>query len=819
MSTRITKPLFWGATGLVLAVLFGACSTKKNRFTNRQYHRLTTKYNVLFNGKEALQMGETILAETIEDNFFELLEVEPILLKGESEESTTVVPGFDRAEEKAVKAIQKHSMNIKGVQKNDQIDAAYLVLGKARYYDRRFFPALEAFNYLLTNYARPESFVEALIWREKTNIRLYNYQSAVNNLRSLARGLIPQSKHFALANATVAQGFLKLENKDSALFYLQRAAQHAKAPKVKGRYYYITGQLFEALGQKDSAYGAYQHVVDLQKRTPRKFWINAKLNQLLIEAQQQGTDPELEMLDLVDRYDNRQFKHTIYRALGIYQLAQDNDSLAQQYLSLSQKARTLDEPTQKANYRDLADYYFENQQYLLAGAYLDSLLPLLPDASLLQKRTQRERNNLDGVVSYERQRLETDSLLRIMALDTLEQRQFFEAFLANKRAEERAAIAAQKTATGLFRGGAKNTFYFYNPLLVVEGKQYFDATWGNRPNTDNWRWSKALVGAAMATQDSLPKSQEIVLETAQSYLDRLPKTPQQKDSILQRNHNAYLQLGIIYLEKFKNPPLSQQRLDSLLPKNPKAEIQAPALYYLYKISQTSDSLRANALKRKLTILYPDSAYAQLLTNTSDSVIENNQSPKALYSGLLDLFTQDRYDELLQKIATYQVVLAPTDYAPKLALLKANTLGRLQGAEAWQKALQEVIDTYPETPIAQTAQRLQLKTQTLDAPTELKTLVAYKWIFPLQKKDSMAQALTEQLDPILAKQRFWKLTKDPFNETEEFIVVHGITSPDHIAAIKDTLSTNSNLIVDLPNFVILSKAYRQMHIDKSWKKTE
>ncbi len=166
-----------------------------------------------------------------------------------------------------------------------------------------------------------------------------------------------------------------------------------------------------------------------------------------------------------------------------------------------------------------------------------------------------------------------------------------------------------------------------------------------------------------------------------------------------------------------------------------------------------------------------------------------------------------------------MVLAPTDYAPKLALLKANTLGRLQGAEAWQKALQEVIDTYPETPIAQTAQRLQLKTQTLDTPTELKTLVAYKWIFPLQKKDSMAQALTEQLDPILAKQRFWKLTKDPFNEAEEFIVVHGITSPDRVAAIKDTLSTNSNLIVDLPNFVILSKAYRQMHIDKSWKKTE
>jgi hypothetical protein len=56
---------------------------------------------------------------------------------------------FELAETKATKAIQKHSMNIDGRERNFQIDEAYLLLGKARYYDQRFIPALDAFNYIL----------------------------------------------------------------------------------------------------------------------------------------------------------------------------------------------------------------------------------------------------------------------------------------------------------------------------------------------------------------------------------------------------------------------------------------------------------------------------------------------------------------------------------------------------------------------------------------------------------------------------------------------------------------------------------------------
>ena len=154
---------FWKLSSVIL--VFFSCSTTNNTLLNKEYHALTTRYNVLFNGKEAFSVGESILKQAFEDNFYNLISVEPINLRGENIDETSIVPGFDRAEEKAVKAIQKHSIKINELQYNRQIDEAYLLLGKARYFDRRFFPALEAFNYLLEMGAKRSVFVEGKIWR------------------------------------------------------------------------------------------------------------------------------------------------------------------------------------------------------------------------------------------------------------------------------------------------------------------------------------------------------------------------------------------------------------------------------------------------------------------------------------------------------------------------------------------------------------------------------------------------------------------------------------------------------------------------------
>ena len=69
--------------------IISSCSTQKNKMLNRGFHTLNTKYNVLFNGNEAFQVGKAILEQAHDDNFFEFLDVEPISINGEKIEQTT----------------------------------------------------------------------------------------------------------------------------------------------------------------------------------------------------------------------------------------------------------------------------------------------------------------------------------------------------------------------------------------------------------------------------------------------------------------------------------------------------------------------------------------------------------------------------------------------------------------------------------------------------------------------------------------------------------------------------------------------------------
>ncbi|MGB5236996.1 MAG: hypothetical protein WBN59_05125, partial [Flavobacteriaceae bacterium] len=127
--------------GVLGGTLLFACSTKKDTFVNRNWHALTTKYNVLYNGNIAFDEGREQLNTTYQDNYWEILPVERLQVSGEVRlDSEDNNPNFVIAEEKATKAIQKHGMEIDGEERNPQTDEAFLLLGKARYFDERYIP-------------------------------------------------------------------------------------------------------------------------------------------------------------------------------------------------------------------------------------------------------------------------------------------------------------------------------------------------------------------------------------------------------------------------------------------------------------------------------------------------------------------------------------------------------------------------------------------------------------------------------------------------------------------------------------------------------
>ena len=118
--------------------------------------------------------------------------------------------------------------------------------------------------------------------------------------------------------------------------------------------------------------------------------------------------------------------------------------MAIQFYNKSLQSPGVDTATRMANYRELADYYFEKGVYLNTGAYLDSLLRVIPQEGRLKKTTQRERDGLDEVIELETIIRSTDSILSLTNLSKEEQFEYYQQHIDRKRAKELAAIEEEK---------------------------------------------------------------------------------------------------------------------------------------------------------------------------------------------------------------------------------------------------------------------------------------------------------------------------------------------------------------------------------------
>ena len=819
---RRTRLVFW-IFPLIFFVLL-SCSTSKKGVVNQEYHTLTTKYNVLFNGKEAFAIGKQILDEAYEDNFYELIPVEPINLRGENIDQSSIVPGFDRAEEKAVKAIQKHSMNINGNQYNRHIDAAYLLLGKARYFDRRFFPALEAFNFLLKSGADQSIFIQGKIWREKTNIRLQNDELAIQNLRPLAKSLNLGNQFYPLANATVAEAFINLKKRDSAAYYMKRAALASPKRKSRARYLFITGQLFEALEKKDSALWAFEAITDLKRKASRKFYINAKIKQTLLNSSSIFEDRVEGIERLFKNYENKPFEHLLDRSLGRLYLEEGLDSLALIHFNRSLASATVDSYTQIENYQDLTDYYFSKGNYLETGAYLEKLLPLFEESTVDYKKLKRKRENLTEVIVYEKTIQRTDSILSLLSMNQEEQLQFFQNFIDEQQSLAEKTLESQsKKNQFLTQRSRQNAFYFYNPKVVLKGRQTYKANWGDRPNVDNWRQAASIQTVLSNTlQDAELSSKKVVFiqQTPESYVMALPKKEDAKDSISRLNQKVYLQLGMIYKEKFGDFPLARTRLETLLATKPPKAIAVQALYHLYRMNEKEFPQDAAENKACLVADYPDTSFARLLSDPDNYDDSGVITPEKLYAKALDLFEKQDFKNVLREIESLEVVTSGSQMEPKIALLKAHTKGRLHGVATWKQALGEVATNFSAEREGINAKAL---IEQIEANNNLEEKGAiyknYKWIFPfLNRNETQFLAFFDQVKSVLSTTKSnWTVSQDVYDETYSFVVIHGIRDTQEIETLKANPWIKSALTLEtLDNFVALTSQYRAYMKNKTWK---
>jgi len=265
-------------------------------------------------------------------------------------------------------------MNIDGKEHNPQMDEAYLLLGKARYFDQRFVPALEALNYILYKYPASDKINQAKVWREKANIRLDNNELAIENLKRLLKQEDLEGQDLADATSILAQAYLNEKVVDTAITQLEIASYATKNNDERGRYRFIQGQLYNKLGFKDSANLAFDKVIKLNRKTPRIYMISAYLEKVKNFDFENGNKLELmELLsELEENRENRPFLDKIYHQIGAFHLTNGSDSLATDYYNKSLRTNSRDKFLKARNYEILGDMNFDASVYADAGEYYDS---------------------------------------------------------------------------------------------------------------------------------------------------------------------------------------------------------------------------------------------------------------------------------------------------------------------------------------------------------------------------------------------------------------------------------------------------------------
>jgi tetratricopeptide (TPR) repeat protein len=860
LKTKILKHAFF----IIFILFLVACSTKKDTFLARNSHALSTRDNILFNGQIALDKGVESIKSSSKDNFWKQLPIERMQFKEDNAPAGgSKNPNFEAAEAKATKAIQKHSMNIGGQEKNYQIDEAYLLLGKARYFDQRFFPALEAFNYILYKYPTSSNINQAKIWREKTNMRIGNDAQVIKNISKLLDQKKLKPQVIADANALLSESFLNLEEKDSAIVKLKIAEKNTKVNAEKARYRFILGQLYQEL-----ALIYYQTVIDMNRKIDREFIIQAYAKKAQLFDFENG-DKEA----FVKRYnklvadrENRPFKDIIYYEMGVFYDKNNNQELAKEFYNASLKSHSTDSYLLASNYRNLGNMYFKNTDYYRAAKYYDSTLVKLDVKTREHIHIKKVRKDLDEVIEFESIAKANDSILNVVDMSEANRILYYEDYIGKlKKADEEKRILAEKQKeklenisrnsltssddppTGVQPGGktavkkslvppsmtdtsakdAANVFYFYNPSTVAFGKIEFKKKWGNRSLSGNWRSPANSADAgdndAINGNNPTPEGKVAAVETPQYttgfYIGMLPRNQRQIDSIAKERNFAYYQLGVIYKEKFKEYRLAADKLEKLLQQNPEEKLVLPTMYNLYKIYQITDVAKAEDMKARISSQYPDSRYAQIINSKNPNTATETETAESEYDKWYKLYQEEQFALVLEKIDGLIVQFYGDEIVPKFELLKANTIGKLRGLDAYKKAMQFVADNYPTSEEGKNAQDILTTQIPLLEKINFTTTDSKNWkiLYKVGKQeDKTTKALEEKIKKFFASENINALsyTFDIYTEKENFITIQGLKSEAYAKNVAAILKDDKKYKIAEPGIVISSDNYKVVQIKKN-----
>ena len=794
-------------------MLFLSCSTKKNKSLNRSYHSVVSSYNVLFNGESSIEEGLLQTQESFVDNFWEFLPIEKINL---SKEIITVDgignEKFLKSEEKAAKTIQKHSMLINNVQYNSKIAQAYLLLGRARYLDQRFIPALDAFNQVYKQNIIVDEWYHSVIWKAKCNIRLEQEELAIELLKNLLKKEKLSAKVKADANSVLAMAYLQLQKNDLAIRPLKTASSNEKNKQYKARYLFILGQIYEKKFQNDSAYSTFNKVVNFNRSITRDLLINAKIKTLIYNPLNKN---EREISKIIDNIENKPYLDKIYYGYSNMLFLKDSVSKAEYYLNKAIKENPSDKDLLSRGYEQISKINFNKSNYVLSGKYLDSTLNNLEKNSKKYWELERRRKGLDRVVQLEENINLYDSLLKLSSYEPSKLNKVLNQIKDKKKKpkpkKKTSPVRNNKTRTG---NSSRPNFYFYDTKLVELGKKSFETIWGQRTRESYWRNVSSKPTTVSKKKEEIDEKNIILEETEpvnNDLLATIPRTNFQKDSINHLKNKSYLRLAEIYLEKYSDYSLTKTKLNQLRRLNPSNEILVEANYILYKVQKKQNKKNAEEIRLQIIKQFPDSKFAKILADQNILIAEEGETLKQLDS-FYTLYDDQKFQQVLVGVEKGMVFIENKEILLEFDLLKAKTIGKLEGVIKYSEQIKNIIDRYPNSSkvadLKELIRAINLKWKT--KPTK-KILSNYNIVFYLENLKTPSDSLIKKVKDITLNK--FRVSVDVYDLSTKLLVVRDLESKEKANEVMENIKEKLESLRLNNNFVVLSSQYKNILIYK------
>ena len=684
----------------ILSVVLYSCSTQKDKFLNRSYHKTTSKFNGYFNGKESLKEAISKLEKTYQEDYNNLL---PTTILGDQKQAQKIYPQLNRTIDKAGLIIERHSMEIKGEENNKWIDDSYFLIGKALFYKQEYSEALEMFSFINREY---EGYITdlSILWSARAQIELENFTTAEEQMLYLDREVKLKKPDYALFLEINANYHIKQKSWKKAITYLSKAIKYSRDKKKKVRLTYIIGQICHQLEDYRSAYNAFDRVVRMNPEY--EFLFNALLSRARAFDPKHNDSSKLisEINKMLKDDKNNDYKDQIYFALAEIALKEEEKEQAIDHLLNATANNTGNDQQQSIAHLTLAEIYFNDAEYLSAQVHYDTAITFLsenhPDFDALSKK----RESLNELVSLYNTITLNDSLYSLSEMEEDELKTIIDAIIEEKKEEDRLAKEALKANAGsrsntnsrnqfnpMSGGGGK--WYFYNPSAISFGYSEFITKWGERRLEDDWR----RKNKRQIFLDEEGDGEEKDIYSQEYYMDLIPFTDSAKSATTDLIVESFYQLGLIYKEELKDFNEAINAFETLIEAYPKNKYESLSYYQLYtSFELLKDDSSAEEYVQKLKDEYPDSEYLKMILDPEGYYSENIESIDSAfvyYEEIFTAFSNREYEYVLAKNAVLDSLYEAHQIADQLSLISALSHGHLFGEDTLKAKLNEIINTY------------------------------------------------------------------------------------------------------------------------------